>query len=150
MKTKVIMTLITVGLIAFVLIVSLTGTPSSEDKFHSSIDDVVFEEGVVNIYYFWQEGCPHCDAQFEFLEKIADEWGAYFNVYSFEVASNRYNARLLNEVAGVLDVHVGGIPFTIIGEQTFTGFTERMEDDFINAIRYGRNHDFDSFRDLVE
>ena len=148
MKTKIIMTLITLGLIAFVVIVSLTSNSSEGD--HPTIEDIVFEEGVVNIYYFWQYGCPHCDAQFEFLERIEAEWGAYFTVYAFEVASNRDNARLLNEVAGLLDTHVGGIPFTIIGEQTFTGFTERMEDGFINAIRNGRNHDFDVFRDLVE
>ena len=149
MKTKIIMGLITLGLIAFVIIVSLTNG-SGEGEFHSRIEDIVFEEGVVNIYYFWQYGCPHCDAQFEFFERIEDEWGAYFNIYAFEVASNADNARLLNEAAGLLDTQVGGVPFTIIGEQTFTGFSERMEDGFINAIRDGRNHDFDVFRDIVE
>jgi len=145
-KTKIIMTLITVGLIALVVIVSLTGGPSGG----ATIDDVTFEDGVVNIYYFWREGCPNCDAQFEFFERIDAEWGAYFTVYAFEVVYNVDNARLLSDVAELLDTNVGGVPFTIIGERVFTGFNARMEDDFIAAIRDGVAQDFDAFRDLVE
>jgi len=145
-KTKIIMALITAGLIALVVIVSLTNN-SSEG---ATIEDIVFEDGVINIYYFWQEGCPHCDAQFEFFERIEDEFGEYFNVYGFDVVSDADSARLLNEVAGLLDTSVGGVPFTVIGEEVFVGFNERMEDDFIDAIRDGVNQDFDVFRGLVE
>jgi len=145
MKTKIIMTLATIVLIVFVVIVALTNNTDNEN-----IDGILFEEGVVNIYYFWQEGCPHCDAQFQFLERIEDEWGAYFNLYAFEVTTNADHARLLIEVAELLDTPVRGVPFTVIGEETFTGFSERMENDFIDAIRDGINQDFDVFRDLVE
>jgi len=145
-KTKVIMTLITVGLIAVVVIASLTNN-STEG---ATIEDVTFEDGVVNIYYFWQEGCPRCDAQSEFFERIEAEWGEYFNVYAFEVLSNADNARLLNEVAELLDMRVSGVPFTVIGETTFVGFNERMEDGFINAIRVGVNQDYDVFKEIVE
>jgi len=145
MKTKIIMTLITVGLVAFVIIVSLTG---NSDENGTTIDDIVFQDGVVNVYYFWQEGCPHCDSQFEFFERIEDEWGAYFNLYNFEVMSNADNARLLSEVAELLDTQVTGVPFTVIGEQVFTGFNERMEDNFIDAIR-DTTQDFDVFREIV-
>ena len=147
MKTKGIMILATIGLIALVIVVSLTNNSNSDD---ANVDDIVFEQGVVNIYYFWQEGCPHCDAQFQFFERIEAEWGAYFSIYAFEVASNADNARLLHEVAALLDTQVLGIPFTIIGEQVFTGFNERMENDFIDAIRDGSDQSFDVFRDLVE
>ena len=145
MKTKLIMTLATIGLIILVVVVSLTNNSDGEN-----MGDIVFEEGVVNVYYFWQEGCPHCDAQFQFFERIEDEWGAYFNLYAFEVASNADHARLLNEVADLLGTQVRGVPFTIIGEESFTGFSERMENDFINAIRNGRNHDFDVFENLID
>lgn len=148
MKTKIIMTLVTVALIALVVIVSLTD--NHEDHEIINIEDIVFEEGVVNIYYFWRVGCPHCDAQFQFFEKIAEEWGAYFNLYSFEVSYNEDHARLLTDVAEILDERVAGIPFTIIGEQVFIGFNERMENNFIEAIRDGVNQDFDVFRGLIE
>ena len=142
-KTKVIMTLITVGLIALVVIVSLTGNRNDDENVV-----VVFEEGVVNIYYFYIDGCPNCDAQFEFFERIEDEWGAYFNLYSYEVQYNSQNAELLSKLAEILDETVGGIPFTIIGEKAFVGFNERMEDNFIDAIREGANQDFDVYRYL--
>ena len=145
-KTKIIMTMLTVGLIALVVIVTLTNNPREG----STIDDVMFEDGVVNIYYFWQEGCPHCDAQFEFFERIEDEWGTYFNIYAFDVVSIADNSRLLSEVAGLLDAHVGGIPFTVIGEEVFTGFNARMEDDFVEAIEKGISNDFDVFRYIVD
>ena len=140
MKTKVIMSIITIGLIALVIIVSLTNDHDS-----GNIEDIVFEEGVVNIYYFYDDACPRCDEQFEFFERIEDEWGAYFNLYSFEISITE-NAQLLTALAGILDEQVRGIPFTIIGEQVFTGFNERMEDSFIDAIRDGTNQDFDVFR----
>ena len=146
MKTKVIMSLITIGLIIFVVIVSLTNNPDEG----ATMGDVAFEDGVINVYYFYGDGCPHCDAQFQFLERIEEEWGAYFNLYAFEVWFNEDNVVLLNDVAEILDMQVTGIPFTVIGEQTFTGFNERMEEGFIEAIRTGANDDFDVFRSLVE
>ena len=142
MKTKVIMTLITVGLIALIVIASLTGSDDGDN-----VEDVTFEEGVVNIYYFWRYGCPRCDEQFEFFERIEDDLGTYFNLYAFEV-SNTDNAELLREMAEFLDEQVGGIPFTVINDQVFGGFNERMEDSFIDAIREGVNNDFDVFRYL--
>lgn len=144
MKLKIFMVAATIALIVLVVVVSFT----SENG--ENIDDITFEPGVVNIYYFWQEGCPHCDAQFSFFESIEAEFGAYFNVYSFEVASNPENARLLYEVSTLLNITVSGVPFTIIGDQTFTGFNNRMEDDFISAITDTQNQEFDVFRDLME
>jgi len=147
MKTKVIMSVITAGLIALVIIASLTNSPSDNG---STIDDVVFEDGIVNIYYFWQEGCAHCDAQFEFFERIEADLGSYFNLFSFEIASNPDNARLLGEVSELVDTQVTGVPFTVIGEEVFIGFNEGMEDDFTSAIVAGVDSDFDVVRDIIE
>ena len=142
MKTKVIMTLITAGLIALVIIVALTGNGDGDVA-----ADVVFEEGVVNIYYFYDDACPRCDEQFEFFARIEAEWGAYYNLYSFEI-TNPENAELLAKVAEILDEQVRGIPFTVIGEEVFAGFNEGMEDSFIDAIQAGTTQDFDVFRYL--
>ncbi|MDR0462698.1 MAG: hypothetical protein LBG64_00555 [Pseudomonadales bacterium] len=146
MKTKIIMILITIAIVAFVIFAALGST--NQDNI--DLGEIVFEEGIVNIYYFWGDGCPRCAEQNEFFLSIEDELGEYFNLYKFEVWHNEENARLLGQVADLLDKTVSGVPFTIIGDQTFTGFASRMEDDMKNAIRAQVDNEFDGLRLLIE
>jgi len=100
---------------------------------HSSLDDISFEEDVVNIYYFWGDGCPHCTSQFEFLIDLNEEIGEQFNLYSFEIWFDSGNVELMQELAEIMDVEFRGVPFTIIGNQTVTGFRPDEIEDAINA-----------------
>ena len=146
MKVKIIMTLITLLLVGFVIIVTL----NSEEVESTKIEDVVFEEGKVNIYYFWGDGCPHCSAQSSFLESLKEEYGDYFNLYKFEVWSSEKNAKLMLRMAEVLEENASGVPYTIIGEKSFIGFNDTMKQDIINAIKTQRNNDFDVYKILLE
>jgi len=147
MKTKLIFGSITAALIAFVVVMALRplNDPGRAD-IDSKLEDIIFEDGKVNIYFFWGEGCPICSAQFEFFETIQDEYGKYFNLYNFEVWHNRDNATLLTELTGILGVTVGVLPYTIIGERTFSGFTSTMQNSIISAIQDQSNNDFDAYK----
>ncbi|MDD4319850.1 MAG: hypothetical protein PHW10_06035, partial [Candidatus Peribacteraceae bacterium] len=79
----------------------------------------------VTLYLFWGQGCPHCEAEKEALAEIVQDH-PHLRIREFEVYRNPAHARLLQEVARQLGVNVSGVPFTIIGEKTFTGFSETV------------------------
>ena len=144
MKTKIIMITITIALIIFVIIAS----HMSADNEAFDLGDIKFEEGIVNIYYFWGDGCPRCAEQNEFFERIEEEFGDYFNLHKFEVWYNESNARLMRQAASLMEIRITGVPFTIIGKESFTGFASHMEQDMINAIKNQLNNDFDVMKEL--
>jgi len=151
MKKKIIIVLITIGLIAFVIITSFNETTYNESKKsrinrNSKIEDIVFDDNKVNIYFFWGNGCPHCEDQFQFFERINDEYSKYYNLYCFEVWYNDSNVYLMEKLLDKLEVKVTGIPITIIGEKHFSGFGSSMEEDFKKAIIEQHNNNFDVYR----
>ena len=114
-----------------------------------NLDNITKEEGKVNIYFFWGDGCPHCEEQFAFLDSIESEYGDLYNLYTFETWKNEENAELLKIFSNAMEVESRGVPYTIIGEEVFTGFSESMESDFINAIVEERDKSFDVYFDKI-
>ncbi len=75
----------------------------------------------VNLYFFWGSGCPHCAAEKPFLEKLETKYPS-LTVHSYEVWYNGANRKLLSEVGDRLNMNISGVPFTIVGEKTFSGY----------------------------
>lgn len=114
-----------------------------------NLDNITKEEGKVNIYFFWGDGCPHCESEFAFFDSIESEYGDYYNLYTFETWKNEKNAELLKTFSDAMEVESRGVPYTIIGEEVFTGFSESMESDFINAIVEEKDKSFDVYFDKI-
>lgn len=114
-----------------------------------NLDNITKEEGKVNIYFFWGDGCPHCEEQFAFFDSIESEYGDLYNLYTFETWKNEKNAELLKIFSDAMEVESRGVPYTIIGEEVFTGFSESMESDFINAIVEEKDKSFDVYFDKI-
>ena len=114
-----------------------------------NLDNITKEEGKVNIYFFWGDGCPHCESEFAFFDSIESEYGDYYNLYTFETWQNEKNAELLKTFSDAMEVESRGVPYTIIGEEVFTGFSESMESDFINAIVEEKDKSFDVYFDKI-
>ena len=114
-----------------------------------NLDNITKEGGKVNIYFFWGDGCPHCEEQFAFLDSIESEYGDLYNLYTFETWQNEENAELLKTFSDAMEVESRGVPYTIIGEEVFTGFSESMESDFINAIVEEKDKSFDVYFDKI-
>ena len=92
-------------------------------------------ENLVNIYLFHSDTCPHCKAEIEFLEELKDKYDN-ISIYKYEIG-NSDNAKLLDEVAELFDTSVSGVPFTVIGDKYFKGFSyENYSERFIAAIDY--------------
>ena len=121
----------------------------TEESNTINLDYITKEEGKVNIYFFWGDGCPHCESESAFFDSIESEYGDYYNLYTFETWQNEENAELLKTFSDAMEVESRGVPYTIIGEEVFTGFSESMESDFINAIVEEKDKSFDIYFDII-
>ncbi|MFA6131225.1 MAG: hypothetical protein WC730_03120 [Patescibacteria group bacterium] len=86
------------------------------------LPSIASAQSVVPVYLFWRNGCPHCENELEFLETMKAEYP--ISVQTFEVSMNAKNLALLQDVGAIMNTDVSGVPFTVIGEQAYVGFSE--------------------------
>jgi len=108
-------------------------------------------KNTVNIYFFWGDGCPHCAKEKELLEYYQHKY-SYIEVLDFELYSNFSNSQTLSSVASILGIRVDGVPFTVIGDKSFSGYSEVISPDQISErIEYCYNNNCpDSLAKLFE
>ena len=104
-----------------------------EDKIYDIVGTIK-EDNKINIYLFRGEGCPHCKQEEKWLQQIEKEYGDYLNIYDFEVWYNEANQVKYDEVAERLKINVNSIPFTIIGDKYFVGFSNPTKSSMENTI----------------
>lgn len=103
------------------------------------------ETSKANIYLFRGEGCPHCE---DFLDYIANLDSAHqdmINVVKYEVWNNTTNASLMQTVAKYFNETVSGVPYIIIGDKTYSGYSSSMASEITEAIEnyYNSTNRFD-------
>lgn len=108
------------------------------------------QDGKVNIYIFRGNGCSHCHEFLEYLETIINDYGKYFNVVTYEVWSNAENGTLMEKVAEKLGEEASGVPYIIIGEKTFSGYSSSMNEEIIDLIKeeYEKEERYDVMKQL--
>lgn len=89
----------------------------------------------VNVYIFRGKSCWHCLDEISWLATQVKEYGKYFNIRTFEVWGNKDNNKLMTTVAKQLGETVSGVPYTIIGKQTYSGFSEATGQNMLNEIK---------------
>lgn len=90
------------------------------------------QERRVNVYFFWGDGCPHCAAEKPFLDSLERKYPT-IKIYSYEIWNNSKNNRYLIEVGKKLNTNVSGVPFTVVGNKAFIGFSETITPDQIES-----------------
>lgn len=107
-----------------------------------SENDIVVRTEKVNIYLFWGNGCGHCSNLKTFFATIEDDYGKYYNLYAFEVWGDASNKKLMDNMAAVMgDGTLKGVPYLVIGEKSFKGYSPTMDKSIINAIMSEYNSD---------
>ncbi len=90
----------------------------------------------VNLYLFYGDGCPHCKKLEEFLDTIKDDY-PNLNIHMYETWKSKDNSNKLKKVSKLLDENVRGVPFTVIGGDVISGYTENVTDEeIIKSIKY--------------
>lgn len=77
----------------------------------------------LDIYLFYGDGCPHCADE----EKLLDSYLKSSDdviVHRYEVWNNEENAKLVKEVADIMEVKFRGVPYTVIGDKVISGYQD--------------------------
>jgi len=80
-------------------------------------------EATVHIHLFWTLNCPHCEREKEFLRRLAQDY-PQVHLHFYEISTDAGNRALLERVAQHLQVPLRGVPFTVIGQRSFSGWLD--------------------------
>ena len=134
--------------IAFLLLILLMPTIALAKVESNTLSEAIKDEGIENdlgdyddneekpvIYLFRGKGCSHC---YEFLEyastDLVKNYGDKFRLQTYEVWNNKDNANLMQSVSDYFNDNASGVPYIVIGEKTFNGYSKSMNKDIESAI----------------
>lgn len=117
----------------FIMLIGILLIPSvayAADDTSSSTE----ENQAVNVYFFYGDGCSYCAAAEKFFDSIEDEYGDQFNLVMYETWYDEDNTNLMNEVADARGEKPQGVPYIIIGDQSWNGYTSSYDQEIIDKI----------------
>ncbi|MDD4289808.1 MAG: hypothetical protein PHH83_00845 [Patescibacteria group bacterium] len=80
----------------------------------------------INTYFFYGDGCPHCAEEKELLHYWSQTEYQNLKIYEYEIYNNRENILLLQKIAKEFNVQVDGVPFLVIGDEYFIGYSDTI------------------------
>ena len=113
---------------------SLALSKSYTDKI-ANIVNIEPSENKINLYLFHGEECPHCADERKWLDTIKDTYKDNLNIYYYEVWHNEDNAKLMQKVKSEFKVEKNSVPFTVIGEKYYLGFSTTVGSSMENTIK---------------
>ena len=123
-------------IILFLLLPLLPITVFALDNYKDEVADIVGEEvkeDVINVYLFRGDGCPHCAKAEEFLDEEYSD-NDQVKVYDYEVWYDKDNAELYNEVQKHFKVEIDAVPFLVVGDTYFVGFSSSTKENIKDKI----------------
>lgn len=82
---------------------------------------------------FWGQGCPHCAAEWEFLEELSVDYPD-LEIAGYEVKYNPDNWELFVETMAGFGLEPRGVPTTIFGDRIWQGFGETVAAEIRIAV----------------
>lgn len=121
---------------------NITSNIDSNSNTVTSNSNIEYDESKVGsnkvtLYLFYLSTCPHCHAEIEWLNTIADKY-TYLNIVKHEVSENNSLYYKIVEEMNINDYHV---PLTIIGNDYMIGYSESKNEDIINLIKKHSSYD---------
>ena len=119
--------------------------------FASGVDNYKENDKQAVIYMFRGQGCGFCRAFLTYLYTIAEDYGDKFKLVSFEVWYDETNKGLFEKVLNHNgdDPAKSGVPYIIIGEKIFRGYSSEWNQDIIDAIETQyKNPSHDLMKDM--
>lgn len=123
-------------LIAFILFLPLNVFALSSnyvDKV-ASITNTKVDKDKINLYLFHGDGCPHCAEEKVWLKGIKEKYKENLNIYMFEVWYSKKNRTLLDAVQEKFKSDESGVPYTVIGDSYYVGFSDTISSMMENKI----------------
>lgn len=153
-KKKILIISLVIFIFVFFIVLINISNKMNEEKIKSTItmnsklSDVVYDENKLNIYLFWGKGCPHCEEEWKFLNRIAPKYYDKIHVYGFEVWNSEENQKIMNEFKDKLNISKdSGIPLTIIEDKYYIGYDESYNDEILKLIKNNHKNSKDIYLD---
>lgn len=108
------------------------------------------ESNEVKIYFFRGEGCSHCAETEEWFQEIEGEYGSKFMVVDYETWYNQDNAALMQQVAEARGEEAEGVPYIIIGNKSWNGFTDSYKPEILSQIDSEYNKEVSARYDIMK
>lgn len=138
----------------FVLLLTLFIVPfgvfaeeAAEDTKDEAVEEVSKE---VPIYFFRGDGCSFCAKAEDWFKEIEDEYGSKFEIKDYETWYNQENAELMQKVAETRNETADGVPYIIIGDQSWSGFADEYKSEILNKIKEVYDVDVNSRYDIMQ
>ena len=91
-------------------------------------------EKEVKVYFFRGEGCSHCAEAEAWFKSIEKEYGDKFEVIGYETWNNEDNAALMESVAEYKEQEAEGVPYILVGKNSWNGFDQSYADEILSEI----------------
>lgn len=88
----------------------------------------------IDIHLFYSKTCPHCKAEKEYLE-ILDKDNDNIEINLYEITENTDNRDLLKKVQDIIEAPSNYVPYTVIGNKHFQGFSNDTKLKIENTIK---------------
>lgn len=107
------------------------------------------------VYFFYGDGCPHCEAQMPFMRELESKYPELEIVY-LETWHNKTNAEFFVSLAKAYKISASGVPATFIGERSpIIGYSSKestgkeIEERIISCIDKGCSNPIDKLNTSV-
>ena len=88
----------------------------------------------VNIYFFWGDGCPHCEEEKPFLNSLVEKY-PQVKLVDYEVWNDSDNQTIFQQFAKALGFSPQSVPVTIIGDRYWIGYREEFNAEIETALQ---------------
>ena len=90
----------------------------------------------INVYVFYGDGCSFCEKLLSYMSTLEndDEYNDKYELVAYEVWHDSENIKLKNEVGKYFNYESNGVPFYIIGENYFVGYSSDNNEKIKNTI----------------
>lgn len=85
------------------------------------------------VYFFHGSTCPHCQEAREWFQSIEEEYGSKYRIVEYEVWNDTANAELMQKVSDMRGDNATGVPYIIIGDKSWIGFSQESMASEITA-----------------
>jgi thiol-disulfide isomerase/thioredoxin len=123
--------LIIIILLAVVLGFGTPGVVHAGDQESQTLPQEDQADAVV--YFFWGDGCPHCEAAKPFLENLVKKYPGV-ELRSYEVWNNVVNRNFFTQFMAAHDAEPRYVPVIFIGDQYWEGYREDLNSEIESAL----------------
>lgn len=104
--------------------------------YKDQVYDIVGEEesSKVTVYLFYSSTCVHCKAENAFLDDVASNYGDKIDIKRYEVTGSIVNSNYMDAAKAKVGSTSAGVPFTIIGDKYYVGYSESIGKTMENTI----------------